>query len=216
MNLPNMLLQQAAVRGDNCEMYSVVVVQLSNFAAEQLVDSYIFDGWSAEAVHLKTGENDEIPFDRYTHQVSIITYGILWKWILTFDNTVHHPLMRYSAFFLDEFSDLEPVYQMAVRALGRLVRQKQLWSTAQIVAAGYGISRAYVDDLLGPHEEMLFIAAQLQIRIAGLQPQPRCTNFHSDVLGYEDEEQSLFSDENDSNNVRPSTSIDLRLSLIHI
>ena len=84
--------------------------------------------------------------------VSIIKYGILWKWIDSFTCRSHNPLRRYGAFLSDEFTDLEPTFDAAARGLGRLIQKDILWPTVKIFAAGYGISECYVKNLLGPHQ----------------------------------------------------------------
>ena len=79
-------------------MHSLFVAQRRIVCVEQLVQSYIFDGWAESALQLQISERDETPFNRQTHEVSIITYGILSKWSSLFDRILHHPLLQYSAF----------------------------------------------------------------------------------------------------------------------
>ena len=43
MKLPKMLLEQASIRGHDRKEYPVAVVQLSNFAAKELMESFVHD-----------------------------------------------------------------------------------------------------------------------------------------------------------------------------
>jgi len=83
--------------------------------------------------------------------VSIITYGILWKWISNVAEGSLSPIYRYGSFFLDEFADLGPKEEMAARTLGSLLQGGRLWSEVRIAVAGFGVSSAYVESLLGQH-----------------------------------------------------------------
>ena len=151
MKLPRILLERASFCGHDRGRFPVAVVQLSNFAAKELLESYLHDGWRRHELHLQTGTYDTPQFNKVEHRISVITYGVLWRWMTDFNGSKNHPLKRYGAFFLDEFSDLQPVYEMAVRSLGQLIRKEQLWPGVKIAAAGYGISPEYVDNLLGKH-----------------------------------------------------------------
>ena len=73
----------------------VVIVQPSCFAALTVAKTLIqVFGWSPDRIHLRTGQHDRrragsneyagvIPllFSPPTTKISVITYGILWKWL---------------------------------------------------------------------------------------------------------------------------------------
>eukprot|EP00959_Pyramimonas_sp_CCMP1952_P248524 5194808-Pyramimonas_sp.AAC.1 len=108
---------------ERCPKYAVAIVLPSNFAVVKLQEAFERHDVFSDCVHVRTGENDEDRFDSRRHQVSIITYGILWKWISTYEEKGWSPVHRYGGFFLDEFADLQPTEEMAARILGSLLRR---------------------------------------------------------------------------------------------
>ena len=58
MKLPRILLDPASFRGQDRGGYPVAVLQLSNLAAKELIESYLHDGWRQHELHLKTGKYD--------------------------------------------------------------------------------------------------------------------------------------------------------------
>ena len=131
--------------------WPVLVVEISNLAALKLRESYIHFGMRASDIHLKTGNYGDVPFKPRAHRITITTYGMLWKWLSVGPSIPRDPLLRYGAFFLDEFCDLDPLAEVAVQSLAILHRDGRLWERARFVAAGYGICPAYVNRLLGEH-----------------------------------------------------------------
>ena len=79
--------------------------------------------------------------------MSIITYGILWKWIKELDPSDGNPLQRYSAFVLDEFSKLNPTDKRAARGMIEIIEGRSsisLWSTVRMVVTGYALTIDYM------------------------------------------------------------------------
>ena len=93
----------------------VLVVLPSVFAAQEAVNSFVFFGWDRHQVHLRTGV-DMGEFDQYTTKLSVITYGILWRWLTAdaVDDFHPHrakafysrkcPLARYGGLGMKQFS----------------------------------------------------------------------------------------------------------------
>ena len=82
--------------------------------------------WPPGAIYVRTGkraytmDSDGMQEgDAYSNgdvKISIITYGILWRW-LTEHDPGSSPIQRYVAILLDEFTDLAPVTEEAARIL---------------------------------------------------------------------------------------------------
>ena len=124
LKLPAKLLDLSPCRSDYGSKYPIVAVQPANEAAEQLKASFIQDGWSKPSLHLQVGDREDSVFDNFTHEVSIITYAVLAEWVSRVYYTSESPILRYSGFFLDDFYDLGPAVERAVRGLGRLLQEK--------------------------------------------------------------------------------------------
>ena len=60
-------------------------VSKAGFAAEQVASSLVDKfGWRWKHMHLRTGSYEQAPFFQAGKtQISVITYGILWKWLQT-------------------------------------------------------------------------------------------------------------------------------------
>ena len=74
MVLPQVLLSWAPHLAQ-----AVLLVEPTQHAAQMLVESFVhFAGWDRRKIHLRTGADGIDQFQNYT-QVSIVTFGILWK-----------------------------------------------------------------------------------------------------------------------------------------
>jgi hypothetical protein len=108
--------------------WPILVVQQSCFAAERVVQGLVeFFNYPREEIHLRTGTHDKQSFTRGTTTISVIAYGILWRWLTEHgvegdDSAAGHagPIQRYVGVFLDEFADLSPQKEEASRLLGAL------------------------------------------------------------------------------------------------
>ena len=103
MILPSILLDQASSCNGYGRKNRTLIVQSSNVTAMQFFDSFCCDGRTRSSLHLQLTEQDETPFDIYTHEISIITYDILSNWLSSSGRISQNPLTRYSAIFLDDF-----------------------------------------------------------------------------------------------------------------
>ena len=136
-------------------IWPVLVVQQSIFAAEKLRDDLVEEfGWNYRQIHVRTGKHVE-KFVEGLHQLSIITYGILWQWLTQHDmmgnQAWNSPIRRYSGFFLDEFADLSDKKVEACRLLVQMLRLGKLVWDARIVAAAYAVDSEYAQAILGEH-----------------------------------------------------------------
>jgi hypothetical protein len=137
------------------EKYPILVVQQSNFAAVKIVESLVrYGGWSRWQIHSRTVQHDADSFKKSRTSLTVITYGILWRWLTGHagendlsgaDQGFH--FSRYVAVFLDEFADLSPKMVEANRLVGKLVHDRHLWKDFRVVAAGYAITTEYVGGL---------------------------------------------------------------------
>ena len=86
---------------------AVLLVEPTRYAAEKLVDSFVdFRHWSRSRVHLRTGSDQKDDFYPWYTQLSVVTYGIVWKW-LTGEGSAQL-MERYKGFVLDEFAKVVP------------------------------------------------------------------------------------------------------------
>jgi hypothetical protein len=98
------------------KMWPILVVEQNVFAAAKVVDDLVeVFHWQRRQIQLRTGKHDEDKFVRGETVLSVITYGILWRWItghevMEKDAFAGHdsPIHRYAGIFLDEFVDLSP------------------------------------------------------------------------------------------------------------
>ena len=103
------------------EIYPILVVQQSNFADEKMVESLVdFFRWPRHQIHLRTGKHDADKFLKGRTAISVITYGLLWRWLTGHDGaydssvTAHDFILRrYAGIFFDEFADLSPKMEEA-------------------------------------------------------------------------------------------------------
>ena len=100
IGLPAMLLRWSP----GCRE-AVLLVEPTQYAAQNLVESFVsYGGWNRDRIQLRTGVDDWDRFhDGYT-QLSIVAYGMLWKWVTSETTGVAWLLDRYTCFFLDEFA----------------------------------------------------------------------------------------------------------------
>ena len=87
----------------------LLLAEPTRYAAQKLVESFcVCRGWHRKHLHLRTGEDD---FDQFTHGVtciSVVTYGMLWKWLTEKDGGYEKLAGRYKGFLLDEFAKAAP------------------------------------------------------------------------------------------------------------
>jgi hypothetical protein len=160
MKIPLFLYDFYFIPPSVSEKYPILVVQQSNFAAEKIVESLVrFGGWSRWQIHLRTGKHDADLFKKGRTSLSVITYGLLWRWLTghagendSSGADLGFLLSRYAAVFLDEFADLSPKMVEASRLVGRLVHDRRLWKDVRLVVAGYAINTEYVGKILGEHQ----------------------------------------------------------------
>ncbi len=121
------------------EKYPILVVQQSNFAAEKMVESLVIFGWPRHQIHLRTGKHDADKFLTGRTAISVITYGLLWRWLTGHageysSSVADHDfiLSRYAGIFLDEFADLSSKIVEANRLVGKLVHDRHLWKDFRV------------------------------------------------------------------------------------
>ena len=86
---------------------AVLLVEPTRYAAEKLVDSFVsFRKWPRGQVHLRTGTDQKDEFHPGYTRLSVVTYGIVWKW-LTGEGRAQL-MERYKGFVLDEFAKVIP------------------------------------------------------------------------------------------------------------
>ena len=93
---------------------------------------------------------DFVGYSKGSTKISIITYGILWRW-LTQHEPYSSPIQRYVAIVLDEFSDLKPVSEEACRILAHWIDAGHMWKDVRVVVIGYAIEHYYIQNLIGNH-----------------------------------------------------------------
>ncbi len=139
--------------------WPILVVQQSNFAAENVVESLVgFFGWTREQIQLRTGQFDSDKFVKGRTAITVATYGIVWRWLTSGPDDLSalelakdFVLYRYAGIFLDEFADLTPKSEEACRMIGRLLQNEKLWKGLRVLVAGYAIQATYVRQIFGDH-----------------------------------------------------------------
>ena len=86
---------------------AVLVVEPTRYAAEKVVDSFVnFRGLPREQIHLRTGTDQKDEFRTDCTRISVVTYGMLWKWLT--GSGAAQLMRRYKGFVLDEFAKVVP------------------------------------------------------------------------------------------------------------
>ena len=81
----------------------------TRYAAQNLVRSFEwYRNWDRRCIQLRTGSDQEDGFHPGTTQLSVVTYGMLWKWITGDATDCNWLLRRYKCFMLDEFAKVAP------------------------------------------------------------------------------------------------------------
>ena len=75
--LPGMLLGWAR----ECPQ-AVLLAEPTRYAAQKLVESFVsYRGWHRDRIHLRTCSDKDDSFREGFTYLSVVTYGMLWKWI---------------------------------------------------------------------------------------------------------------------------------------
>ena len=61
---------------------AVCLVELNVLAAREVVKSLVSqDGWDSNWIQLRTGQDKEDNWNPAVHYLTVLTYGILWRWL---------------------------------------------------------------------------------------------------------------------------------------
>ena len=152
--LPGMLLDWAP----ECRE-AVLLAEPTRYAAQKLVESFVsFRGWDRGRIHLRTGSDKDDSFhDGYTY-LSVVTYGMLWKWITGGSTDCTWLLRRYKCFLLDEFAKvspqhgeaeiLQPHIQEIASVLSKLVHEEG-GGGKRLVVTSAASRQEYVEECFG-------------------------------------------------------------------
>ena len=69
--------------------------------------------WERDRIHLRTSIDTKDSFYSGWTELSVINYGILWRWL----TTKHDWTKLYGGIILDEFADLTPQRELAARLI---------------------------------------------------------------------------------------------------
>ena len=88
---------------------AVLLVVPTQYAAQMLVESFVdFRHGNRCRLHLRTGAHKSDEFHQDYTQLSIVTYGMLWKWLTSKAEDYEWLLRRHKGFLLDEFVRVPP------------------------------------------------------------------------------------------------------------
>ena len=120
----------------------VCLVQDSVFSARQVVASLVdVFRWRRDRIHLRTSGDTEDNFSTGWTQLSVINYGILWKWL----EGGHAWTERYGGIILDEFAHFTPLRELAARTVFQQLKAATLkGSPFHIVATSASLTPGYL------------------------------------------------------------------------
>ena len=88
---------------------AVLLVVPTQYAAQMLVESFVdLRHWDHCRLQLRTGAHKSDEFHQDYTPLSIVTYGMLWKWLTSEAEDYKWMLRRYKCFLLDEFARVQP------------------------------------------------------------------------------------------------------------
>ena len=141
---------------------AVVVVEHAIIAAEKVVDDLVnVFGVDRSVIHLRTGQHDRDRFVAGETRLSVITYGILWRWLTGIEtDRDRSPIRRYAGIFLDEFADLKPKQEEMAHILGGMLRTKELPIETRLVLASSALRLEEVEQLFGANCGFVLITSR--------------------------------------------------------
>ena len=173
MKMPEILLSVLNMGDDWSTRKPILLVVPSQYGAEQVVNGLVHHfRWSRGDIHLRTGRDDTDVFSRGWTRLSVITYGILWRYLTDDGNregnsaaghgswTRQGPIDRYDGFLLDEFADLQPKQEEAAFILQKLLAQRH-WAEKRLVAISASLRPEHVRCVFGDDSAFLSITARL-------------------------------------------------------
>ena len=84
---------------------AVLLAEPTRYAAQKLVDSFVyFRKWDRRRIQLRTGSDQRDEFWEGYTQLSVVTYGMLWRWLTGDTSGCDRLVRRYKGFLLDEFA----------------------------------------------------------------------------------------------------------------
>jgi len=87
----------------------VLLADPTRYAAQKLVESVVdFRDWDRRRIQLRTGSDQRDEFREGYTRLSVVTYGMLWKWLTGETAGCDRLLGRYKGFLLDEFAKVAP------------------------------------------------------------------------------------------------------------
>ena len=102
--LPGMMLQWKPLLDR-----AILVVIPTQYAAQMLIESFVtFRKWERCQLQLRTGADKDDCFVEGKTKISVVTYGMLWKWLTSDSADYNRLLKRYKGFLLDEFAIVPP------------------------------------------------------------------------------------------------------------
>ena len=102
--LPGMLLQWTPHLDR-----AILVVVPTQYAAQMLIESFVtLRIWERYQLQLRTGADKDDYFVEGKTKISVVTYGMLWKWLTSDSADYDRLLKRYKGFLLDEFAIVPP------------------------------------------------------------------------------------------------------------
>ena len=154
---------------------AVVVAVPSVFSAQRIkLDVIDVCSLRWDQVHLKTGDDKEDQFHEGKTKISIVTYGVLWKWIAY--SELASPtgiLQRYKGFLLDEFAsghakmdEIGTCLRKCISRVGdRLSRERLIATSAALrtdhVEMCFGNGVEVVEVLERPYSLYRYVAAPM-------------------------------------------------------
>jgi HrpA-like RNA helicase len=170
MGLPTMMGE--VLNGDQWKGHgAILLVEPSTFGAEKVVSDLVDRfGWRSHEIHLRTGQHDTDMFQLGTTRLSVVTYGILWKWLTSHepheDNsadgsawTANRLVDRYQGFILDEFAEVTRTQEEIATMLRKLLGQTH-WADKRLVVTAASLREEEVRNLFGAAHEFLTLTAR--------------------------------------------------------
>ena len=96
--------------------------------------------WDRESIQLRTSVDTKDLFRYGQTEVTVINYGILWKWL----ESNHDWTNRYGGIILDEFADLTPQRELTVRMIFEEQKEIDESERANLVATSSSITPVYL------------------------------------------------------------------------
>ena len=136
---------------------SILLVEKAIYSAEKVVESLVdVFGWSRSRIHLRASKHDVDKFHPGWTQLSVVTYGVLWKWL----SPDHNLMQRYNASIFDEWADLSPKLSQMLTTVANMIDQGFLGNDFRLVLMSAALEWIELENVFGGKAGLLSVTGR--------------------------------------------------------